>query len=163
MKKYILLSFTFILLVGCNQTSISLEQAKQIALDYTKLLIEDVNFTSSKLDKDDNEYDLTFHTDTTTYEVEVDAKKGTIVSIKETKLPINNNLENSINADIATQIALDHANVSIDEAVITQVEFDTENFVYYYEIEFIAKGLKYEYEINAVTSEVIKHSMESFN
>ena len=39
-------------------------------------------------------------------------------------------------------------------------DFDRDDGVYYYEFEFSANGVKYDYEINALTGEVIKFEQE---
>ena len=68
-----------------GQTSsdlISQEEARKIALDFTKLNEADVRITKEKLDNDDGYmlYEIEFINDTTEYEFEIDAKSGDILS-----------------------------------------------------------------------------------
>lgn len=64
-----------------------------------------------------------------------------------------------IGSDKAKEIALNHSAVS-DKATNIQIELDYENGIMVYEIEFIAEGYEYEYEINATTGDIIKQDKE---
>ena len=61
-----------------------------------------------------------------------------------------------IGVEKATSIALTHANVAAADAKITEAKLDTEDGVMVYEIEFRANGMEYEYDIHAVSGEVVK-------
>lgn len=62
--------------------------------------------------------------------------------------------------DEARQIALTHAGVSAADAW-TDRGFDSELGRPVYELEFFVAGREYDYEIDAATGEVLKHSVES--
>ncbi|NLV74251.1 MAG: cell wall protein [Chloroflexi bacterium] len=64
-----------------------------------------------------------------------------------------------IGADRAREIALQHANVSASDVV--KVELDYENGVLVYEVDFVAGGFEYEYDINATNGTVIKHDKDT--
>lgn len=71
----------------------------------------------------------------------------------------------SSNADVigeeaAKNAAFAHAGVSADSAVLTQCKLDQENGVLVYEVDFKCDGYEYEYDINAATGAVAKHSKE---
>ena len=82
MKKLILLLTGIFILTGCAQIQtpktgmISEADAKVIALE--KAGLETATFTEQHYDVEDVEYEFEFHTDTTEYECEVDARTGTI-------------------------------------------------------------------------------------
>lgn len=89
MKKLILLLTGIFILTGCAQIQtpnattesqktgmISEADAKVIALE--KAGLETATFTEQHYDAEDVEYEFEFHTDTTEYECEVDARTGTI-------------------------------------------------------------------------------------
>lgn len=59
----------------------------------------------------------------------------------------------TISADRAKQIALSHAGVG--GANFTKVELDTDDGVQVYEIEFKVGNVEYEYDINAISGEII--------
>ncbi len=63
-----------------------------------------------------------------------------------------------IGTDRAKEIALSHAKV--ENATFNSVELEDEDGVMVYELDFIANGIEYEYEINALTGEIIKHQSE---
>jgi len=79
-----------LLLTGCtrnnsdNQTSISAEQAKTIALQHAGLTAEEVTFSKSKLDTENGNpvYDIEFYTqDHKEYDYEIHTQTGEIVDM----------------------------------------------------------------------------------
>ncbi len=65
-----------------------------------------------------------------------------------------------IGKEQAKAIAFAHANVDSKQAKIEEIEFDTDDGVILYEIDFNVGSTEYEYEIHAVTGEIINHSKE---
>lgn len=63
-----------------------------------------------------------------------------------------------IGTDRALEIALAHAGVTPD--TVEKNELDKDDGVMVYELDFIANGIEYEYEINALTGEIIDHKSE---
>lgn len=61
-----------------------------------------------------------------------------------------------IGQDEALYIACAHAQVAVDAVERIEVEFDSEDGVIVYEVEFEAAQKKYEYDIDAVTGAVLK-------
>ena len=109
-------------------------------------------------------YDLEFTVDGTEYEYEIVAKTGEIfkknVEHKTVKEP---SAETFIGAERAKEIALDHAGVAADAAVFERVEWDLKKGSAVYDVDFRADGTEYEYDINAVTGEVITVEKEGKN
>ncbi len=66
-----------------------------------------------------------------------------------------------IGTDRAKEIALSHSGVSASSATFTKTKLDRDDGMYLYEIEFHAGNLEYEYEINALTGDVVKFETES--
>lgn len=64
----------------------------------------------------------------------------------------------TISADRVKQIALSHAGVG--SAHFTKVELDTEDGIRVYEIEFKVGNVEYEYDINAISGEIISSKSE---
>ena len=58
----------------------------------------------------------------------------------------------------AKQIALNHAEVSNHENL--EIEFDADNGIIVYEVDFNTATMEYEYEINAITGKIIKTEKE---
>ena len=65
-----------------------------------------------------------------------------------------------ITAEEAKSAALTHAGVSEGSVAQLEIEFDSEDGLMVYEVEFYAAGKEYDYDINARTSEVVKFSQE---
>ncbi len=65
-------------------------------------------------------------------------------------------LEKTISPQQAKEIALSHAGVTVNNATITEADFDTDDGVPSYEVDFVAQGNKFEYVIDAKTGEIIK-------
>lgn len=88
-----------------------------------------------------------------------------IASSKETKIE---NLTSTghasdkayIGEEAAKQIAFDHAGVAADAVSQLKVEFDSEDGVMTYEIDFYSGNMEYEYDINAKTGEIVKFERE---
>ena len=60
----------------------------------------------------------------------------------------------------AKSIALTHAGVSESAVYDMEVEPDDEDGVPVYEVSFKSGGMEYDYDIHAVTGEILKHETE---
>ena len=65
-----------------------------------------------------------------------------------------------ITAEEAKNAALTHAGVSEGDVAQLEIEFDSEDGLMVYEVEFYAGGREYDYDINARTGEVVRFSQE---
>ena len=65
-----------------------------------------------------------------------------------------------IGPDAAQKIALDHAGLTADGVIWMEADFDYEDGRMVYEVEFVADGAEYEYDIDAVTGEIMKFERE---
>lgn len=61
-----------------------------------------------------------------------------------------------IGAEKAKNIALEAAGLPASEVLFTSTELDSRNGLNYYEVEFTAGGLEYEYDIDALTGAIIE-------
>ena len=75
-----------------------------------------------------------------------------------TEAPTQPAAPSTISAEKAKQIALSHAGVG--EASFIKVELDTDDGVAVYEIEFKVGNVEYEYDINAISGEIISSKSE---
>ena len=60
----------------------------------------------------------------------------------------------------AKSAALSHAGVSEADVCWLQADFDRDDGVYVYELEFAANGLKYDCSVNALTGDIVKFEQE---
>ena len=141
-----------------------LESAKTIALSHAGLLAPEVTFVKSELNFDDGirEFELEFVTQTDKYEYEINAADGSILKASSepiVKIPENLSTEGLISAEAAKEAALSFAGLAAGDAVCTKMELDYEDGIAVYELEFLAGGIEYEFEVNAATGEVLEMEM----
>ncbi len=67
---------------------------------------------------------------------------------------------NSISAERAAEIALAHAGVTNEKAKFTKTQLDSDDAVPNYEIEFVADGYEYDYEIAVADGKIIRAEHE---
>lgn len=65
-----------------------------------------------------------------------------------------------IGSETAKRLALAHANVKLEEATITGIDFDLENGKMVYEVDFMTDRAVYEYDVDAKTGEILKSEKE---
>ena len=142
---------------------ISRDEAKRIALAKVGLTEEKVTFTKIKLDADDDEaeYEIEFFTATEKFEIEIDAKTGSVLKVerKAVKTPQEEQGDH-ITAKRAQEIALEHANLTASVVVMEKIELDYDDGIYVYEVEFVSGGYEYEYKIDAKTGEILESEKE---
>lgn len=142
---------------------ISRDEAKRIALAKVGLTEEKVTFTKIKLDADDDEaeYEIEFFTATEKFEIEIDAKTGSVLKVerKAVKTPQEEQGDH-ITAKRAQEIALEYANLAASDVVMEKIEIDYDDGIYVYEVEFVSGGYEYEYKIDAKTGEILESEKE---
>ncbi|MCD7773791.1 MAG: PepSY domain-containing protein [Ruminococcus sp.] len=155
-----------------NSSSISLEDAKAIALSDAGLSKSDVTFTKAKSDTDDGVavYDIEFVTSSKEYEYEIKVSNGAIVdksveTIKTTKTTTTSqaktsNSTSSISLDKAKSIALSDAGLSKSDVTFTKAKTDTDDGVQVYDIEFTTSSKEYEYEVRVSDGKILDKSVE---
>lgn len=143
---------------GHNYPSITVAEARNIALNHAKLSISDVTFTKTELDRDNGRliFEIEFYYNGSEYDYEIDAKTGQIISVdyeNEGYRPSPG--PDSITLARAKEIALNHAGVSASEVTFVKVDLDRDDGRFVYEIDFHHGGKEYEYEIDADTGRII--------
>lgn len=142
---------------------ISLEEAKEKAAEDAGVSTEEVSFTKAKLDYEDGilVYDINFFTATHKYEYEIDAMTGEIRNKEKEKYQGDGaSSDTKIDAEQAKAIAVEHAGFSVSQVHFKKVELEREDGQLIYEVEFDRNGMEYEYEIDAVTGEILKYDAE---
>ncbi len=145
--------------------SISLQKAQEIATNHAQVPLSEANFTQAKFEDNliNPEYEIEFFHNNVEYEYEIDADNGEITSYSQEN---HNNLQQGINTqspnyiseEQAKEVAFNHANVNSPSFV--RVKLDLDDGIAMYEVEFTANNSKYEYEINAINSKIIKIEKE---
>ena len=146
-----------------SNTAVTAEKAKEIALAHSKTTVSDAAFIRAELDVEDGVqvYDIAFTAGNVKYEYEINAETGAVLSVEgEKKNVTGSSSGNRISADKAKEVCLGHAGVSADQAVFEKTKLDVDDGLQVYEMEFAADNAKYEYEINALSGEILSFSQK---
>ena len=156
-----------------STADIGSSKAKSIALSHAGVSSSDVSNIKVERDRDDGVlvYEVEFTAGGLEYDYEIDAVTGEVRAFDfepdDHAAAAQGSAGQGSTADIgsskAKSIALSHAGVSSSNAGNVKVERDRDNGVLIYEVEFNAGGYEYEYEIDAVTGEVLGHSRETLD
>ncbi len=159
--------------ISAMAATLSLEQAKQLALDNEGLSAGEVSFSKEKKDIENGktEYELTFSKGLTEYEYEVDASNGKILSVeREVKVDAQAALKavadsllrseptvtvNRLPSDDALNIALNHAGYDKEDTLYTIVKSNYEDGIEVYEVKFRVGFVEYSYDIEVATGNII--------
>jgi len=160
---------------------IGAQKAKEIVLKDAKVNEKDVRDFEVDFDYDYGKmvYEIEFEVGKTEYDYELDAVSGSIFYSNKTTPKFDISLNSSdtlstssqnsstskLDAVIAPEnalgFALMHAGFEKKDVRDVDVEIDLENVEnYHYDVEFKINGFEYEYEIDAISGEVIKNHKE---
>lgn len=164
---------------------ITIEKAKEIALNHAKLSENDVIFIKSKIDYDDGiaYYDIEFYSNNKEYDYKIDANSGSIreydFDIENYSIPqannnvnantnsTNNNLNTNNNVSItdvkAKDIALKHANLSENQVQALNAHLDYDDGKQVYDVDFYANNREHSYKIDAQTGNIISYDVDSMH
>ena len=147
---------------------ITLEDARQIALDKAGISADGVRWEDKEFDLDDGTpiYELEFSKDGTEYDCDVHAITGKVLDFdfdREDDTPaapakpeVTEPAKPAyIGLDKARQIALDKAGISADGVRWEDKEFDLDDGTPVYELEFSKNGTEYECNVHAITGKVL--------
>lgn len=177
MKKTVSTALSIFLLTGfvavtalpftdAEAASISADQAKEIALHHAGVAANEAHFQKVKFDYDDRRqnYDVEFVAGGTEYDYEIDANTGSIISfdseVKHGHYRNSASVGDIISADQAKQIAFDHARTTANDVRFVKVKQDHEDGRLIYEIKFYIGFTEHEYEIDAVTGNIISYDVD---
>ena len=146
---------------GVN-VSMSEEEARAIALQRVGKNQDEVTFTRVRIDRENGStvYDVYFYDNEKEYELSIDVDTKEVVSYKEdylTGMGNNPTTSNYIGADKAKEIVLNHAGLSSSNVRFSKVELDVDYHMATYELEFYYNYFEYDYEIDAITGEILKY------
>lgn len=142
-------------------SGITLEQAKQIALDDAGVSEGDTSWLNGRLDYDDGRkiYEVEFFVENTEYDYDILADSGEILERNyetHTTTKILPSRADYIGVDQAKENAAGHAGVAVSDATFTKAKLEQDDGREVYEIEFFAGGREYEYVIDPHTGEILE-------
>lgn len=150
------------------QGEITIDQAKNIALDAAGANASQVTFIKEKRDFDDGieVYEIEFIYNNREYEYEIAVKGGRILKsdIDYERFANGVNTANgqyNISVTEAEDIALKDANVARSAVDFINAYPGRDDGFYIYEVEFYTGNVKYEYEINAADGTILQSDMDN--
>ena len=159
---------------GAGQTQsgeyISETDARNAALTHAGLAEADVTFVKTHLDRDDGRmvYDVEFYSGSSEYDYEIDASTGEIISFDydaesyHMSAPSGQSQSGDyITVDEAKAAAFTHAGVAETDTTRLKVEMDYDDGRAVYEVEFNVGRTEYNYEIDAVTGDLLSYDMDN--
>ena len=177
-KAIIIISIVVLLLIGAfaiginiynsiaNNTKITKQGAIEIALDNANVKEEETSRLTAYLNLDDlyKQYDIEFVAGNFEYEYEVDATTGAILDASKEQIGFNApvlpdpNSNEYIGEESAKQIAYDNAGVN--EVSFVRVHLDSDDGIFYYDVEFRSGDYEYNYDIDAKTGDLLEKDID---
>lgn len=144
---------------------ITLEKAKEIALQAAGVDSANAQFTKGELETDDGKmfYEVDFYADGYEYDYKI-AMDGRVLEAEKEKrqeYTSSSGSDNLIGVDKAKQIALDHCKAPADGVYFEKAKLERDDGRTYYEIEFKFGTAEYEYDIDALTGEIISFDSDT--
>ena len=145
---------------------ITMDEAQSIALDHAGVSASKAANMKVEYDKEDGKYDVDFRYGSYEYDYEIHHTSGKVISHdREYDAPPEKATEKAaesskIGKDKAKDIALNHAGLSADHVRVLQVEYDKDDGVPVYEVEFEFGSREYNYEIHAETGKIRSHEID---
>ena len=130
---------------------ISIAQAKQLALDHSKVAKNTAKMTKIRLDKENKKfiYEIEFYTERKKYKYNIDANTGKVLSYSEKE-------RTSASTVIRDDGKIINTNGSDTEIInVTNIQLDNEKERMIYEGRIVYKNTEYKFDIDAITGEVI--------
>lgn len=175
-----------LMVTGCAEEAVTQAQATEIALDHAGVTQEELLSLSVDLEQEDGRqiFAIQFVTDDREYQYDVTRNKGEILdysyqtSSQEPRAAVSPSQESpapsssapqqedaqaksqGITQEEAQTIALNHAGVALEDAVIYRVKADVEDGRAIYDVEFSVRTTEYDYEIAQDTGEILSHDAD---
>lgn len=154
-----------------DKAYIGTDAAVEQALTHASLSYDGITLLKTELDWDDGMmvYEVEFHAGGYEYDYEINAKTGDILKSEKEReddipsvpsVPSGGNDGNYLSVEQAKSLVFAHAEINADSAWNIDIDFERDNGLAVYEISFKANAYEYDYEINAVTGDILKSEKE---
>ena len=145
-----------------TMVTLSLEDAKAIALEDAKVLEADAFFTKLNLDDDDRreEYEVEFIAGGREYEYEIDVSSGIILESSVERVEgreARADYTQFLTVEQAGEKALAEMNLAAADVKMVKMEFDFDDGRAEHEIEFAVNGESHRYKLDAKTGEILSY------
>lgn len=169
-KKIVSVILACLLLLSIGATAafavnyIGEAKAKEIAFAKAGITADQAKFVTCKFDYENGTpvYEIEFFFDKAEYDCDVNAKTGAVLKFKKEVAGVNvpDPTTEYIGKAKAKEIAFSNAGVKEADARKVKVEFDYDDGVAKYEVDFHCDKFDYEYEINALDGSILKAEKE---
>ncbi|MGM9681562.1 MAG: PepSY domain-containing protein [Eubacteriales bacterium] len=106
-------------------------------------------------------YEIEFVCAGTEYEYEINALTGEILNVEKEVKEKDPTADVTVSTETAKTIAFEHAGITAESTVTElEIQLDNKNSSVIYKIEFKCDKSEYEYQINAITGEIIDYKKE---
>ena len=140
--------------------SIGEAKAKEIAFNRAGITADKAQFVTCKFDYENGiaVYEVEFYFDKAEYDCDVNAKTGAVLKFKKEVAGVNVPDPDAayIGKVKAKEIAFSNAGVKEADAKKVKVEFDYDDGIAKYEVDFHCNKFDYEYEIDALNGNILK-------
>ncbi|MCI9143370.1 MAG: cell wall protein [Lachnospiraceae bacterium] len=149
------------------------EAARQAALDNAGIAAEDVNYINAWLEYDDGypeHYEVEFTVGSVKYEYEIDLYSGAVLKQEMENHGSHGSHHSSANSGTASPVdidqeaavnaALSHAGLSASQVRKLEADYDYDDGIALYEVEFEYGNYEYEYKIDATTGEILEYEID---
>ena len=152
-----------------DKAYVGTDAAVEKTLTHASLSYDEITSLKTELDWDDGMmvYEVEFHAGGYEYEYEINAKTGDILKSEKERdnddtpsVPSGSDEGDYITAEKAKEIACSHAGIAISDIWDFDIGFERDNGLAVYELDFKSDGYEYDYEINAVTGDILKSEKE---
>lgn len=146
-----------------SSTEIDQASAKEIALNHANIKEADIKGFEIELDRNDKGvllYEIEFRSGVDKYEYDILAENGKILSAEKNDINILETTYKKISEAKAKEIALNHAGLNESDIAQYRIEFDVDDGVPSYEIEFRKGNYEYDYDIDAVSEKILKYEKD---
>ena len=163
--------FIPVLFACSNKTSISENEAIEIAMKDAGVKASEVSITEQKFDQEDNEYSFKFQSDKIVYKYDINANSGKILEKEKHQRTSKEANNNDVNTSATTQninedqweyvqIAADHFSIKKDDISQVKVENDTHNGVDTYDVKFYVGTKEYQCEIQKDNKQILESKID---
>lgn len=153
------------------------DAAKEAALTHANISADSVNYINAWIDYDDGRpehYEVEFVVDNLEYQYEIDLYSGTVLAYEmenqdhhnvphhgsDTDQAHANGQATDIGAEAAKGAALSHAGLAASQVSKLKADYDYDDGIAIYEVEFDYNGYEYEYKIDASTGTILEYEID---
>lgn len=150
-----------------NLNKLTVEDAKNIAIEDAKLNNNNVQFVKEDLNIEDSieKYDIEFYYNDKGYDYEINAYTGDITEydneVEDYTIIEPSKNESKLTIEQAKDIALNNSNITSDKVEFIKEEYKFDDGIAKYDIVFKHNDIRYNYDIDANNGNILEYKKEN--